>query len=187
MKPRRPARSPFSRRIERSPAPTGTALPPPAQHATGRSEGYLLMRRPIAAPVPAAPLPAGLSVGPLLAAHAAAVHRLLQQAYANGHGSVPQSTLGWWNALVADSEYDRDLAVVAHRQGAVVGFCLCWTSGFVKDLAVDAAWRHRGLGAALLAGAIAALARRGVDEVALKVDIYNAPAQRLYRRFGFAA
>lgn len=161
-------------------------MPPPTQHPTGHTEGYLLMRRPVAAPLPDSPLPGGVSVGPLQAADAAAVHRLLQQAYANGHGSVPENTLGWWNALLADSEYERDLAVVARSEGSVVGFCLCWNSGFVKDLAVDAAWRHRGLGAALLSRAIEALARRGIDEVALKVDIYNAPAQRLYRRFGFA-
>lgn len=162
---------------------TSMQLPPP--HPAGTSAGYLLLRRQIAAPVPPGPMPEGLTLRPISADDASAVHLLLQRAYANGFGSVPDNRLDWWNALLSDPEFDRELAVVARRDGEVVGFCLCWTSSFVKDLVVDPRSHGEGIGSALLANAIAIQARRGAEDVSLKVDIYNAMAQRLYRRFGF--
>ena len=185
MRSPRPPKSRFARRFGRPPAPAGTALPPPASHPTGRTEGYLLLRRPIVAPSPGISLPEGVTLVPLDAADAPLVHRLLKAAYASGFGTVPESVLAWWKLVTTDSEFDRNLATVARAGDEVIGFCLCWTSGFVKDLAVDARWRQRGIASALLVNAIESLARRGCEEVALKVDIYNAPAQRLYRRFGF--
>ena len=129
--------------------------------------------------------PDGVALVPLAAADAAAIHRLLQMAYAPGYGSVRPDPLDWWEALVTDSEFDRNLAFVAKEGEQVVGFCLVWTSSFIKDLVVDAVYRRRGVGSALLSTAIGAMRGRGAEEIALKVDIYNATAQRLYREFGF--
>lgn len=179
---RRAAKGRFGKPAGTSP---GAALPPPILHPASATRGYLLLRRPIAAPVPVSPLPQGVTLSPITATDAAAVHRLLQAAYTNGFGNVPENLLDWWEGLVTDSEFDRKLAVVARQEGEVVGFCLCWTSSFVKDLVVDPGHRNHGIASALLANAIEALGRRGAEEIALKVDIYNATAQRLYRRFGF--
>jgi len=150
-----------------------------------RTEGFLLMRRPLADPAPPAVWPEGVAPEPLLAADAVAIHRLLQAAYAPGYGTVRPDALEWWEALVTDSEFDRSLAFVAKAGGQVVGFCLVWTSSFIKDLVVDGVYRRRGVGSALLSTAITAMQARGAEEIALKVDIYNATAQRLYHRFGF--
>jgi ribosomal protein S18 acetylase RimI-like enzyme len=106
-------------------------------------------------------------------------------AYSNGSGQVTANVLDWWEGLVTDSEFDRNLAFVARGGDEIVGFCLCWTSSFVKDLVVEPRWRNRGIGSALLSTAIDALRKRSADEVALKVNIYNGAAQRLYRQFGF--
>ena len=47
--------------------------------------------------------------------------------------------------------------------------------------------RRKGVGAALLAGALAALKAEGADQCFLEVRAANAPAIALYRRLGFAA
>jgi ribosomal protein S18 acetylase RimI-like enzyme len=74
---------------------------------------------------------------------------------------------------------------VAAVDGVVIGFCVCWTSAFVKDLVVDEAFRRRGIGAALLTRALAVFAARGATTVDLKTDTDNLKAQSLYRRLGF--
>lgn len=152
-----------------------------------KTEGYLLMRRPLNEPASAATLPEGVALMPLAAADAVAIHRLLEASYAPGYGSVRPDPLDWWEAMVTDSEFDRNLAFVAKAGAQVVGFCLVWSSSFVKDIVVDAPMRRHGIGSALLASAIEAMRARGHQELALKVDIYNANAQRLYQQFGFVA
>jgi ribosomal protein S18 acetylase RimI-like enzyme len=151
-----------------------------------KTDGFLLMRRPLAEPAPPVVLPEGTELVPLAAADAGHIHSLLQFSYAPGYGSLRHDARDWWETLIADSEYDSNLAVTAKFEGEIVGFCLCWTSSFVKDIAVDARFRGHGLASALLAQAIEALRRRGADEVVLKVHVHNAIAQRLYRKFGFA-
>ncbi|OEO31201.1 hypothetical protein VW23_017510 [Devosia insulae DS-56] len=116
-----------------------------------------------------------------------AIHALLQRAYTNGFGSVAPDWLDWWEALRADSEFDAALCFVAKAEGEVIGFCLCWTSSFVKDLVVAAAWQGQGLGATLLTTAMTALRQRGANVVQLKVVTANAGARRLYERMGFVA
>ena len=152
-----------------------------------KTEGYLLMRRPLSEPAPTVALPEGVALMPLAAADAVAIHRLLEASYAPGYGSVRPDPLDWWEAMVTDSEFDRNLAFVAKAGAQVVGFCLVWSSSFVKDIVVDAPMRRHGIGSALLASAIEAMRARGHQELALKVDIYNANAQRLYQQFGFVA
>jgi len=46
-------------------------------------------------------------------------------------------------------------------------------------------WRGRGVGARLLAAALADADRIGLERIELWVFLGNGPAQRLYRRFGF--
>lgn len=188
-------KSGFAPPPDRRPETAASAVPllPGAgavQSPFARTEGFILLHRPMTLPEPPVRLPPGVTLAPIEAADAGAVHKLMQRAYSSGFGTVPDNLLDWWENLVTDSEFDRNLAVVAkaarHEPGNdVVGFCLCWTSSFVKDLVVDAGWRNRGIGSALLSTAIAALRARGADELALKVNIYNGTAQRLYRQFGF--
>ncbi len=146
---------------------------------------FLLLRRDLTAVISAPAWPAGTRLAALETADAKAIHALLQRAYANGFGSVRPDWLDWWEALRADSEFDRDLCLVAKAEGEVVGFCLCWTSNFVKDLVVAPEWQGRGLGASLLAEAMARLRDRGGAELQLKVVTANVGARRLYARAGF--
>lgn len=152
-----------------------------------KTDGYLLMRRSLSEPARPAALPEGVELVPLAAADAGHIHSLLQFSYAPGYGSVRPDALEWWEALVSDSEFDRSLTFVVKAGDRVIGFCLVWTSSFIKDIVVDGSYRRRGVGSALLSLAIEAMRKRGAQEIALKVDIYNANAQRLYQEFGFVA
>lgn len=147
---------------------------------------FLLLKRDLAVPTPSPVWPDDVRLVPFAVADVKAIHALLQRAYAGGFGGVVPDWLDWWEALRADSEFDRDLCFVAKAEGEVVGFCLCWTSSFVKDLVVAPEQQGRGIGEALLLTALAALQARGAAEVRLKVVTGNAGARRLYARLGFA-
>jgi len=58
-------------------------------------------------------------------------------------------------------------------------------AGFVDDLYVRAAYRRGGVGAVLLQCASEQARARGVRALFVEVSPDNAPAQRVYRRFGF--
>ena len=145
------------------------------------------MRRPLAEPVPEPVWPAGIrlvSFDP--EQHAGKIHALLVEAYARGGGYVEPFAI-WWPSLQGNSEYDPALVfVAADRQDEIVGVAQCWTSAFVKDLAVASSMRRRGLGSALLHHALRAFRDRGAPHLALKVDADNpSGALRLYRSLGF--
>ena len=59
-------------------------------------------------------------------------------------------------------------------------------SWYVDALAVDAAWRRRGIAKALLADAERAAAEAGLGGVSLDTGLANAPARALYEACGFA-
>jgi [ribosomal protein S18]-alanine N-acetyltransferase len=78
--------------------------------------------------------------------------------------------------------------LVAEAAGMLIGYAACWfvvDQGELGNVAVARAWRHRGIGARLVAAAIARAATRGVRELFLEVRPSNVTAQRLYERFGF--
>lgn len=145
------------------------------------------MRRDLAQLPPPPLWPEGVSVRSFEAElDAAAVHALLERAYAHGGGSVAAFEI-WLPAMTGDAEYDPELWLVAEADGAVAGAALSWTSSFVKDLAVDGAWRGRGLGTALLRQTMHVFAARGAAMLDLKVEADNpSGAVRLYEREGFS-
>jgi ribosomal protein S18 acetylase RimI-like enzyme len=83
--------------------------------------------------------------------------------------------------------------VVALGDDAVVGWC-----DIRRDrqetrrhrgalgMGVISAWRRRGVGSRLLAAALPLARARGFARVDLDVYAHNAPAIRLYEKFGFA-
>ncbi len=117
--------------------------------------------------------------------HARDLHGLFDVAYACGGGEISPFD-SWWAALRNDPEYDPALVFLAVGTGGrIVGAAQCWTSAFVKDLAVVEAWRTRGVGQALLLQVFHSFWRIGAECVDLKVEVDNpSGAERLYRRFG---
>jgi ribosomal protein S18 acetylase RimI-like enzyme len=127
--------------------------------------------------------PAGVDHRSFTIGEAERLHCLLAHAYRHGGGGV--TDLPAWTAhMTGDEEYDPTLWILAHSHGLLIGAVLCWTSGFVKDLVVDEAWRGRGLGEALLRHVLSTFAARGAHVVELKVQADNSSAVRLYERVG---
>ncbi|MBX9741751.1 MAG: ribosomal protein S18-alanine N-acetyltransferase [Beijerinckiaceae bacterium] len=70
----------------------------------------------------------------------------------------------------------------------LLGFAISRTvppEGEILTIAVDAAFRRHGVGGILLREHLARIAAKGVKTLFLEVDEGNAPALKLYRRFGF--
>jgi ribosomal-protein-alanine N-acetyltransferase len=73
--------------------------------------------------------------------------------------------------------------------GALVGFILArilWDEMHIMKLAIDPAWRHRGVAAALLEAAQAQARRHGAVKALLEVRLGNTAAIEFYRKAGFA-
>ncbi len=143
----------------------------------------LVFTRDLSVPFAAPRWPDGSVRRPFTAETAPAAHAVLRQAYANGLGEVG-TYADWYDALVADAEYDPDLCFLYGSSGVAFGFAQVWTSGFVKDIAVAESHRRQGIGKALLATVFAELQDRGLAEVRLKVVPGNENAIALYRTCG---
>ena len=77
---------------------------------------------------------------------------------------------------------------VARVGGTVVGYCGLMISSdeaHVTTIAVEPQWHRRGIGTRLLLHMARTAAARGARHLTLEVRIGNAPAQELYRNFGF--
>ncbi|HEX6077858.1 MAG TPA: ribosomal protein S18-alanine N-acetyltransferase [Micromonosporaceae bacterium] len=100
-------------------------------------------------------------------------------------GAERWSAAMFWNEL-ANGHYYR----VAVQHGEVVGYAgLAVTTpdeAAVQNLAVRRDRQRHGIGEALLADLLAEADRRSAHRVILEVAVDNQPAQRLYRRHGFA-
>ena len=129
--------------------------------------------------------PVGVGLQPFSATLAPRAHALLRDCYENGYGIVPVDFDAWWAATRHDSEFDASLCFCAVQNGNLVGFALCWTSAFVKDIGVSSQFRRQGIGEALLRTAFHSFRLRGAPTLALKVQPDNDTARRLYGKLGF--
>ncbi len=125
------------------------------------------------------PGPGGIRITTLQQQDAQAAHAVLEAGYYEGGGGAPQFSK-WWSKLRKDAEFDPALCFLAADADGIVGVCQCWTSAFVKDLAVHPRVRRRGIGRALMIAAFEAFKARGAEHVDLKVREENLAAQRLY-------
>lgn len=144
----------------------------------------LRMRRDLLEPLEPPVWPAGVTVRTLGPKpdrkDAKAAHAVLESGFWEGGGGAPVFPR-WWKALRRDPEFDPAFLFLAVEGGDVVGMAQCWTSAFVKDLAVHPRARRRGIGRALMLTAFDAFAKRGASHVDLKVREENETALRLYQ------
>ncbi len=145
------------------------------------------MWRPLAGEEQEPAWPAGISVRTFGADDGEPVHALLDEAYvAWDSRHAPRAHDDWLRFMTGDAEFDPTVWWLAVRDGELAGCALFWSSGWLKDLAVRASERGRGLGAALVRQGFAEFARRGVERVGLKVNADNPTgAVELYERLGF--
>ncbi|HEV3496622.1 MAG TPA: GNAT family N-acetyltransferase [Actinomycetes bacterium] len=154
-----------------------------------RGRSTWLMRLEMDGPPPLPDWPEGVVVRTFdRDTDARAVHRLVQDAFADIGNQPPRSFQFWVEVYVERSDFDPSLWFLAAEGDELVGVSLAQSGplgGYVAQLAVRRDHRGRGLGLALLRHSFGELYRRGVREVYLHVDSENRTgATRLYEHAG---
>jgi ribosomal protein S18 acetylase RimI-like enzyme len=143
----------------------------------------LRMRRELSGKIETPVWPAGVVCRTLEKRDAKSAHAVLAAGFWEGGGGAPIFRQ-WWSQLQKDSEFDPSLFFLAIDRREIVGLAQCWTSAFVKDLAVLPRVRRIGVGRALMLTVFHTFASRGAALVDLKVREENLNAQRLYHDLG---
>ncbi len=116
------------------------------------------------------------------------MHALVETCFAEIGGQHPRTLEQWSAALLSPPRFDPALCLVARCGGDVVGAALSQDLadyGFVRQLAVTATMRGRGLGLALLHECFRRHAARGLPATVLGVDAANPTgALALYEKAG---
>jgi ribosomal protein S18 acetylase RimI-like enzyme len=146
------------------------------------AEQAFRLRKNLDRPVSPPEWPPGFSCRTLLAGDARAIHDVMDRAYIDGRGVADFDH--WWMRLFGDPEFDASLCFLIFRDDRLAAVALCWTSAFLKDLAVHPDFRRIGLGGNLLRQVFRAFRERGAKAVDLKVEAGNSAAIALYERAG---
>ncbi|NGN41203.1 GNAT family N-acetyltransferase [Mesorhizobium sp. CGMCC 1.15528] len=146
-------------------------------------EQVVRFRRDLDGDFPAPVWPAGFSMRTFRATDAQSLHALLSEVFDDGEEG-PFDV--WWPKVSNDAEFDPALCfLVFDGDERLVAAALCWTSAYLKDLAVRPEARRRGLAEALLCQVFGTFRARGAAYVDLKTDLVKNPdAVRLYERMG---
>jgi dTDP-4-amino-4,6-dideoxy-D-galactose acyltransferase len=147
------------------------------------------------APVPRYPIPEAIQ---LMSPRAMDVPTLEQIAVEIGRTSrfcfdrhfpsdaCPRLYRAWLHKAIAD---DHDSVIVAHLPEGAVGLIACGLQtgnvGEIQLAGVQSARRGRGVGTALVQGALDWFRAHGVDRAEVTTQARNVPAQRLYQQMGF--
>ena len=143
------------------------------------SEYFQLLRRDLTTSLPAPQWPAGTQLDHYRDELAPAIHAVLRMTQDQGGGRVP-SLEEWGQQFVNDAEFDPTLCLVASNAEGILGVAQCWTSAFIKNLAVHPCAQGQGLGRALLLHSFQVFKQRGEPYVDLKVLESNLRARKLY-------
>jgi ribosomal-protein-alanine N-acetyltransferase len=92
--------------------------------------------------------------------------------------------------LDADLERDEAMILVAEVDQLVIGYISTWIDraaqqGFIPNLAVDHAWRGKGIGRSLIQRCLAYFRQQRVAQVRIETLDQNEVGQRLYPSLGF--
>jgi ribosomal protein S18 acetylase RimI-like enzyme len=148
------------------------------------AQRYFRLRAELARVPPASDIP----LRSFEAGDEAAVHRLIQDAFAEVEGNTPQTLDEWRSKGLAKPGHDPDLWLLLDDHEGLVGAALGerWENGvgYVAELAVAARARGRGYGRVLLLGLFAAFRRAGLHHAELGVHGRNRGALALYESAG---
>ena len=115
-----------------------------------------------------------------------AVHAFIEAAF-DRPGRTP-TTFEWWRDFMMRPDHFRaELWFLLTRDAEIIGTALCYDypeGGWVRQLAVESAWRRQGIGAALLQHVFGVFYRSGHPRVSLVVDSDNPNAHTFYERVG---
>lgn len=142
------------------------------------------LRRNLDAPMSKPNWPKAVAVRTLQAGDATSIHALLNLGAAD-YGGEATNFDDWWASLSNNPEFDPALCFLAVDESQkILGVAQCWTSAYLKDLAVHPEARRRGVGENLLWHVFQVFRQRGASHVDLKVLADNVAARRLYDRVG---
>ena len=145
------------------------------------------LRRNLNAPISKPNWPKAVAVRTLQVGDATSIHTLLNLGAAE-YGGEATSFDDWWASLSTNPEFDPALCFLAVDEGQkILGVAQCWTSAYLKDLAVHPEARRCGVGESLLWHVFQVFRQRGASHVDLKVVADNLAARRLYDRVGMVA
>jgi mycothiol synthase len=140
------------------------------------------------APLAELPPPAAVALRTFEPGDAVAVHRLVEDAFADIDGTEPEPFDRWRARGIGKAGWDPSLWLLMDDEQGLVGAALGerWEggTGFVRELAVAARARGRGNGRALLLGSFEAFRRAGLQHAELSVHGGNRGALRLYESVG---
>ncbi|GAB3659006.1 GNAT family protein [Glycomyces tarimensis] len=88
-----------------------------------------------------------------------------------------------WTELAAGHDYRA--VFCAERVVGYAGVALTGNEAWINNIAVDPDLRRRGIATMLMDDLVARARATGAKAVFLEVAVDNAPAQRLYDRYGF--
>ena len=165
-----------------------------------RRHGYELKRTvyrmtaDLSGGAPVAATPEGLEIRPFrLEADERTMYETMNEAFEDHFRQSDEPFDAWKSRLLGHADFDPDLWWLAWDgdEGEAGGGLIAYDHGdlgWIQGLGVRRPWRRRGLGAALLAHALAAFAARGQVRVDLGVDAegQTRPLQ-LYERAGMRA
>ena len=144
---------------------------------------FQLLRRDLTGSLPAPQWPADTRLDHYRDELAPAIHAVLRMTQDQGGGRVA-SLDDWRRQFVSDAECDPTLCLVASNADGILAVAQCWTSAFIKNLAVHPCAQGQGLGRALLLQAFQMFKQRGEPYVDLKVLESNLRARQLYESAG---
>jgi ribosomal protein S18 acetylase RimI-like enzyme len=114
----------------------------------------------------------------------AAIHTLLTSVHV-AHGRRMPARGEWWEALLADPEFDPGLVfLVATPNGILAAACMASRAGRVRELVVAPAFRRLRLGTALLGHVCKVFEEQGGHAVDLQVEAGNHAAIALCEAAG---
>ena len=163
-----------------------------------RRHGYELRRTvyrmtaDLSAAPPGAPVPEGLQLRPFrVGTDERTMYATMTEAFADHFRQSEEPFEAWKTRLLGHASFDPDLWWLAWDENEAAGGLIAYDHGdlgWIQGLGVRRPWRRRGLGAALLAHALAAFAARGQLRVDLGVDAEGETRPlRLYERAGMQA
>ena len=144
---------------------------------------FQLLRRDLRGSLPAPQWPANTQLDHYRDEQASAIHAVLRMAQDQGGGRVAGLDQ-WRRQFVTDAECDPTLCLVVSNADGILGVAQCWTSAFIKNLAIHPCAQGQGLGRALLLHSFQVFKQRGEPYVDLKVLESNLRARQLYESAG---
>jgi mycothiol synthase len=157
---------------------------------------WYIMRIGLSAELPSVAVPAGVTIRTFVPGQDEAMLTSVIDDCFWDHWGEGEHTLEETVHDVHLPMFDRELLLFAEREGQVLGYCWSWIEptrsrvtgdncAYIGDLGVRLAFRHQGVGRALLLRSLTEIKSRGATAAELDMDGPNVKARLLYESVGF--